>query len=254
MIRAPKAWPQGTGNAANWHRQISGRANYLNCHPAAELLGSFEEDLRFLTATELHPALRREGCRRLVDLVNAEQLRELWAGCSRSHRHFATKVRAWGGVVWKWLVAGGEGGWEGEGLGPHRPSERVVGRLRRHRKGQVLLRAEDPHGWSIESSWWHGRRGQLLPITAPTPPHLTPPHPATHHPLPPLATLAAPAPSAHRCRSWRACLGCSRMTWSSCSCRRPAWTWRTCQRGSPRRMPIAASRCGASTAVRRFGS
>lgn len=135
MIRAPQAWPRGTGNAANRHRQISGRAKYLNCHPTAELLGSFEEDLRFLTATELHPALRREGCRRLVDLVNAEQLRELWAGCSRSHRHFATKVRAWGFVVWKWLVAGGEGGWEGEGLGPHRPVRTSRGQAQAPPKG-----------------------------------------------------------------------------------------------------------------------
>ena len=122
-------------------------ASDFPCKCVAEVLGSFEEDLRFLAATELHPALQRgpasggsdtfgggrgsaagsssgaggsvaagaslsasasiaagsssfgsasgaqaQAPRRLIDLVDAATLRELYGSCSKSHRHYAAKV------------------------------------------------------------------------------------------------------------------------------------------------------------------
>lgn len=69
------------------------------------MLGSFEDDLAFLAATELHPALHAAGFCRLIDLVDAAEMRQLWGSCSRSHAHFAAKVGGWGlawcfGVLW----------------------------------------------------------------------------------------------------------------------------------------------------------
>ncbi len=157
----PKAAPRGARFSPNlcacpWRSSAS---HFVMPLLPAEVLASFEEDLRFLAATELHPALRSSsgssstvsgpsgteqgpgssaaaaaaaggsagaaggGPRRLIDLVDSAQLRELWASCTRSHRHYAAKV---GGCAvlcclrlgW-WDGQGGRGivgGWDGVSL------------------------------------------------------------------------------------------------------------------------------------------
>lgn len=56
------------------------------------MLSRFDADLAYLAATELHPALRREGCATLAHLVVAPALREAAAAAARGHHHFAAKV------------------------------------------------------------------------------------------------------------------------------------------------------------------